>query len=171
MIPIAATRLGSPLNCPYAAMPCAGIGAYGNLILGVSASNVSFVPGGRSLFRNKAIFNTAAAFTSYKAGNLLLGAGYAYTHASEANGVTDSATYNQLSLGELYSVSARTRFYSVQAYQRASGKILFAPSTSATVPASPVIQNAVASVGDGQNSTPSSGPHQFVFVVGIQHTF
>jgi len=28
LIPIAATRLGSPLNCPYAAMPCAGIGAY-----------------------------------------------------------------------------------------------------------------------------------------------
>lgn len=141
------------------------------LILGVSASNVSYDAGGKSLFKDKQIFNTAAVFTSYKVGNLLLGAGYAYTHASEANGITDSATYNQFSLGELYSVSARTRIFCVQAFQHASGKMLYAPPTSAAVPATPVITNAVASVGDGQNGTPSSGPRQFVAVVGLQHTF
>jgi predicted porin len=141
------------------------------LILGVSASNVAFLPGGQSLFKGEEVFNTAAVFASYQTDFWVLGAGYAYTHASEANGITDSATYNQFSLGELYSLSKRTRFYAVQAYQLATGKTLYAPPSSAAVPATPVIQNAVASVGDGQNGTPSNGPKQLVFAIGIQHTF
>jgi predicted porin len=143
---------------------------FGKLMVGVSGSNVAYAPGAYSLFTDKAIFNTAAVFTSYKLGNLNLGAGYADTHATRSNGITDSANYQQISFGQLYSVSARTRIYSVQAYQRASGKTLYAPPTSGT-PSTPVIQDAVASVGDGQNGTPSSGRSQFVFVLAMQHTF
>ncbi|QBR03387.1 porin [Paraburkholderia pallida] len=141
------------------------------LILGVSASNVAFLPGGQSLFKDEEVFNTAAAFAAYQTDFWVLGAGFAYTHASEANGIKDSATYKQFSIGELYSLSKRTRFYAVQAYQLATGKTLYAPPSSSAVPATPMIENAVASVGDGQNGTPSNGPKQLVFAVGIQHTF
>ncbi|NMM00811.1 porin [Paraburkholderia sp. RP-4-7] len=143
----------------------------GKLMVGVSGSNVVYAPGQYSLFADKAIFNTAAVFTAYRASPALtLGAGYAYTHASESNGVTDSASYKQITFGEIYSLSVRTRVYFLQAYQRASGQTLYAPPTSG-VPSAPVIENAVASIGDGQNSTPSSGRNQFTFVAAIQHTF
>jgi hypothetical protein len=33
------------------------------------------------------------------------------------------------------------------------------------------IARAVASVGDSQNTTPSSGPSQAVFMLGIRHSF
>jgi predicted porin len=33
------------------------------------------------------------------------------------------------------------------------------------------IANAVAVVGDSQNASPSSGPSQFVAMVGIRHAF
>jgi predicted porin len=150
-----------------------GSGRYtvGNLLVGVSVSNVAFLPGGQSLFLDEAVFNTAGVFSAYRTGAMLWGAGLAYTHASRANGITDSANYKQISLGQLYSLSKRTRLYGVEAFQQASGKTLYAPSSSALVPATPVIQDAVASVGDGQNSTPSSGPRQFVIGFGIQHTF
>ncbi|SMG55469.1 porin [Paraburkholderia susongensis] len=145
--------------------------AFGKLMVGVSGSNVSYTPGAESLFTDKAIFNTAAVFTAYKLGNLLLGAGYAYTRATEANGIKDAANYNQITLGQLYSVSKRTRLYFLQAYQRAGGQTLYAPAVSTGTPAVPVIQDAVATIGDGQNSTPSSGRNQFTIVAGIQHTF
>lgn len=72
-------------------------------------------------------------------------------------------TGEQFSLEQTYSLSARTCIYFLEAYQHASGNALASNGTS--------IVNAVAVVGDSQNTTPSSGPTQFVGTIGIRHFF
>jgi predicted porin len=94
-------------------------------------------------------------------------AGYSYTRASRANGIGDAAQYHQISFEETYSLSARTTFYALQAYQHARGQSLIASGGTGGV----AIANAVAVVGDSQNASPSSGPSQFVAMVGIRHAF
>ena len=54
----------------------------------------------------------------------------------------------------------------LQAYQHARGKTLVAAGSTGTS-----ITDAVAVVGDSQNTTPSSGPSQFVGMVGLRHAF
>ena len=81
------------------------------------------------------------------------------------NGISSPAKYNQFSMEQLYSLSKRTAFYAIQAYQRANGQTLRASGTSTS------IVDAVASVGDSQNGTPSNGRSQFVGMVGIRHSF
>ena len=49
-----------------------------------------------------------------------LAAGYSYTRATQANGVQDAASYQQINLTELYNLSKRTRIYVLEAYQRAN---------------------------------------------------
>jgi predicted porin len=63
-------------------------------------------------------------------------------------------------------LSKRTTLYALQAYQHAQGKSLVAAGSGATS-----IVDAVAVVGDSQNTSPSSGPSQFVGMVGIRHAF
>jgi len=94
---------------------------------------------------------------------VLVAAGYSYTQASQSNGITSSAHYNQFSLEQTYSLSKRTAFYFLEAYQRANGQVLAANGSS--------IMNAVAAVGDSQSGTPSSGPSQFVGMIGLRHFF
>ncbi|MFM0504137.1 porin [Paraburkholderia caffeinilytica] len=131
-----------------------------------SYSNVQYIPGVNSLFHGEAIFNTAGAVLHFKPLSALdLAAGYSYTRATESNGISSSARYQQFNLSQYYSLSKRTGLYAVEAYQRAGGQTL-APTKTGTT-----IINATADIGDGQNSAPSSSRSQFAAGVGIIHRF
>jgi predicted porin len=135
--------------------------------LGLSASyaNVQFVPGTGSTFKTTAIFNVAGAVIHWQATPALqLGAGYSYTRATEANGITDPAQYHEVTFAESYSLSKRTAVYALQGYTHALGKTL------GTAGASSII-NATATVGDGYNAAPSATNGQFVFSAGIVTRF
>lgn len=131
-----------------------------------SYSNVQYIPGVNSLFHGEAIFNTAGAVLHFKPLSALdLAAGYSYTRATESNGISSSARYQQFNLSQYYSLSKRTGLYALEAYQRAGGQTL-APTKTGTT-----IINATADIGDGQNSAPSSSRSQFAAGVGIIHRF
>jgi predicted porin len=128
-------------------------------------SNVQYIPGINSKFTDTAIFNTAGAVLHWKpAVTWDFAAGYSYTRATRANGITDSASYQQFNLSQYYSLSKRTGLYALEAYQRANGKTL------GTNGAGQII-DATASIGDGFNSTPSSTASQFAFGLGVIHRF
>jgi predicted porin len=123
-------------------------------------SNVQYSPGVNSFFHNTAIWNTGGAVLHWKPFTTLdLAAGYSYTRATESNGITSSATYNQFNLSQYYSLSKRTGLYALEAYQRASGQTLAGNGRS--------IIDATASIGDGQNGAPSSSRSQVAVGVGI----
>jgi predicted porin len=91
-----------------------------------SYSNVQYIPGIDSKFLNTAIFNTGGVvlhFTPSPVWNLA--AGYSYTRATRANGITDPATYQQISLAQYYFLSKRTSLYFMEAFQRARGNTLY----------------------------------------------
>jgi predicted porin len=128
-------------------------------------SNVQYIPGIHSLFRDTAIFNTAGAVLHWHAATSLdLATGYSYTRATKANGIDSVAQYHQFNLSEYYSLSKRTGLYALQAFQRAKGKTLGTPGASSII-------NATATLGDGFQSAPSSSPSQFAAGVGIIHRF
>ncbi|MDE1179950.1 porin [Paraburkholderia sp.] len=130
-----------------------------------SYSNVQYIPGINSKFRNTAIFNTGGAVLHFKPLTALdLAAGYSYTRATQSNGITSSARYQQFNLSQYYSLSKRTGLYALEAYQRAGGQTL------GTNGAGNII-SATADIGDGQNSAPSSSRSQFAAGVGIIHKF
>jgi predicted porin len=165
----------SPVNNAYATshsvqmIAAAGRYTFKDLMLGLNYSNVQYAPGSRSLYTDEAIFNSYGAIATYRfTPAITAGMGYSYTRASKANGIGDPAQYHQISFEETYSLSARTTFYALQAYQRAHGKSLVASGMTASGIA---IADAVAVVGDSQNTSPSSGPSQFVAMVGIRHAF
>ncbi|MBK3844757.1 porin family protein, partial [Paraburkholderia aspalathi] len=119
-----------------------------------SYSNVQYIPGINSKFHNEAIFNTAGAVLHFKPLTVLdLAAGYSYTRATQSNGISSSARYQQFNLSQYYSLSKRTGLYALEAYQRAGGQTIGTNGTS--------IINATADIGDGQNSAPSSSRSQF----------
>ena len=160
----------SPVNVAYASaetnqmVAAAAQYKFGNAMVGLNYSNVVYRPGSGSAFQQTAVFNTYGAISTYQlTPTIYLAAGYSYTRASESNGISDSARYNQFSFEQTYSLSARTCVYFLEAYQHASGKALASNGTS--------IVNAVAVVGDSQNATPSSGPSQFVGTIGLRHFF
>ncbi|WP_321795682.1 porin [Caballeronia sp. J97] len=166
--------INSPVNNGYASAQSAQLIAaaarytYDDLMLGLNYSNVRYAPGARSLFADEAVFNSYGAIATYRFTPAVnVAAGYSYTRASKSNGIADPAQYHQISLEETYSLSARTTFYALQAYQRAHGQSLVASGGAGGT----VIANAVAVVGDSQNTSPSSGPSQFVAMVGIRHAF
>ncbi|MGF6724719.1 putative porin [Paraburkholderia sp. GAS41] len=131
----------------------------GNLMMALTYSNVQYVAGGRSIFRDTAIFNTYAALATYRFTPAFdIGGGFSYTAASQANGINSAANYLQYSLKQAYHLSKRTTLYAVQAYQRANGQTLNAKGA---------IVEATPAVGDSQNSTPSSTHSQFVGMLGI----
>ena len=80
--------------------------------------------------------------------------------ASQANGITSAAHYQQYSMKQAYHLSKRTTLYAVEAYQRANGETLGSKGAGNIVEATPA-------VGDSQNSTPSSTNAQFVGMFGI----
>ncbi|KAA1003704.1 porin [Paraburkholderia panacisoli] len=127
-------------------------------------SNVQYSPGVNSFFHNTAIWNTGGAVLHWKPITVLdVAAGYSYTRATESNGITSAATYNQFNLSQYYSLSKRTGLYALEAYQRASGQTLAGNGRS--------IIDATASIGDAQNGSPSSSRSQVAVGVGIIHKF
>ncbi|MFP3644065.1 porin [Paraburkholderia sp. SIMBA_054] len=128
-------------------------------------TNVQYIPGIGSRYHDEAIFNTGGLALHWKPTVAWdLAAGYSYTRATKANGIADSAQYQQVSLGEYYALSKRTGLYALQAFTRANGKTL------GTNGAGNVI-DATATIGDGFNSTPSSSRSMFAGIVGIVHRF
>ena len=163
----------SPVNSGYATARSAQLIAAAarytvqDLMVGINYSNVQYAPGSGSLFASEAVFNTYGVISTYRiTPAVTVGAGYSYTRASKANGVSDPARYHQVSLEQTYSLSTRTTLYALEAYQHARGKTLVAAGSTGTS-----ITDAVAVVGDSQNTTPSSGPSQFVGMVGLRHAF
>lgn len=143
----------------------AGTYRIGKTTLGLNYSNVQFKAGNSSLFTDTAVFNTYGAIARYELTSAFdVAAGYSYTRASASNGISDAALYHQISLKEAYHLSKRTTIYVLQSYQHASGKTLGINGTGNII-------DAVASVGDSQNSTPASGDNQFVGMVGLSHSF
>jgi predicted porin len=137
-----------------------------DLMVGVNYSNVQYAPSSHSLFTDEAVFNTYGAIATYRfTPAVIAGIGYSYTRSSKANGIDDPAQYHQVSLEQTYSLSKRTTLYALEAYQLARGKALVKSGSGVAV------VDAVAVVGDSQNTTPSSGPSQFVGMVGIRHAF
>ncbi|MGF6574373.1 Outer membrane protein (porin) [Paraburkholderia fungorum] len=123
-------------------------------------SNVQYAPGIASAFTGTAIWNTGGVVLHYKPFTALdLAAGYSYTRATQSNGITSAASYNQFNLSQYYSLSKRTGLYALEAYQRAGGKTLGKDGKS--------IINATADIGDGQNSAPSSSRSQVAVGAGI----
>jgi predicted porin len=128
-------------------------------------SNTQYIPGTNSAFTETAIFNTAGGVLHYKPSVALdLSAGYAYTRATSANGISSAATYNQFNLSQVYSLSKATSLYAIEGFQRASGQTL-------GINGSGDIVNAVASIGDGANAQPSSSRSQVIAGVGLMHKF
>jgi predicted porin len=128
-------------------------------------SNVQYIPGINSAFTDTAIFNTAGAELHFKPSVAVdLTAGYAYTRATSANGISSPAKYNQINFTEAYSLSKATALYAAEGFQRASGQTLGINGAGDIV-------DAVASTGDGANSQPSSSRSQFVAGVGLMHRF
>ncbi|MGF6568888.1 putative porin [Paraburkholderia sp. GAS333] len=165
--------INSPVNSGYATARSAQLFAaaarynWQDLMVGVNYSNVQYAPGHDSLFASQAVFNTYGLISTYRVTpSVIVGGGYSYTQASKANGISDPARYHQISLEQTYNLSQRTTVYLLEAYQHASGKTLVSSGTGTTA-----ITDAVAVVGDSQNTTPSSGPSQFVGMVGLRHAF
>ncbi|RFU44050.1 porin [Paraburkholderia sp. DHOC27] len=163
--------INSAINTGYvsakALQHIAGAADYtiGNLMMGLTYTNVQYIAGGRSIFRDTAIFNTYAALATYRFTPAFdVGGAFSYTMASEANGITSAARYQQYSLKEAYHLSKRTTLYAVQAYQHANGQTLGAKGGGDII-------DAVPAVGDSQNSTPSSTNKQFVGMLGMAITF
>jgi predicted porin len=139
-----------------------------NFDVSFSYTNVQYLPGAGSGFTNEAVFNTAGAVVHWKAMPALdLAAGYSYTRKAAADGA-GSATYNQFNLSQFYSLSKRTGFYLLEAYQHASGQTLRATSTSATATTISVV-NATANIGDGIGA--STTKNQIAVGAGIIHKF
>ena len=164
--------INSPVNSGYATARSAQLFAAAarynlrDLMVGINYSNVQYAPGSGSLFASEAVFNTYGVISTYRfTPAVMVGAGYSYTRASKANGMSDPARYHQISLEQTYSLSTRTTLYALEAYQLARGKTLIAAGGAASM------TDAVAVVGDSQNTTPSSGPSQFVGMVGLRHAF
>ncbi|EUC18827.1 Outer membrane protein (porin) [Paraburkholderia steynii] len=128
-------------------------------------TNVQYIPGAGSSFRNEAIWNTGGIVLHWKpAAAWDFATGYSYTRATKSNGITSSAQYQQFNLSEYYSLSKRTGLYALQAYQRANGQTLGNNGAGNII-------NATATLGDGFNSTPSSSRSMVGVGAGIVHRF
>lgn len=166
----------SPVNGGYASAQSAQLIAtaarytFGKLMVGLNYSNVQYKPGAASFFTQAAVFNNYGIISTYAlTPAITVAAGFSYTAEKARNGVSDPARYSQFSMEQTYALSKRTVFYMIQAYQKANGKTLRTVGSGATAQTS--IADAVASVGDSQNATPSSGSRQFVGMIGIRHVF
>ncbi|MCG7403803.1 MULTISPECIES: porin [Caballeronia] len=136
--------------------------------ISVTYTNVQYIPGVNSQFTDEAVFNTVGSVLHWKATSAWdFAAGYSYTWASKANGINDAASYHQFNLSQYYSLSKRTGLYALEAFQRANGNTLAAPSGTATNRQTA----ANATIGDGFQSAPSASRSMFAAGVGIIHRF
>jgi predicted porin len=141
----------------------AGNYTLGDFTFGLNYTNVQYLAGGSAAFANTAVFNTYGALAAWRATpEFDLAGAFSYTLASQANGITSAARYQQYSLRQSWHLSKRTTLYALQAWQHASGQ---------TLGASGNVVNAVATVGDSQNGSPSSTNSQFVGMAGISVLF
>ncbi|AMM18805.1 porin (plasmid) [Burkholderia sp. PAMC 28687] len=159
-----------PINNGYTTAHSIGIAraaaqyAIGPVTVGASYSNAQYKPDGFSAYTSTQKYNIGNAFVNFQATPaLLVGAGYTYEKAS---GDT-SAKYHQASLGADYSVSKRTDFYAVAAYQHASGTQA-TYTTNAAGQTVRVDQAAQASIGSYGYAGTSN---QELVIVGIRHKF
>ncbi|MEZ2351980.1 porin [Caballeronia sp. RCC_10] len=135
--------------------------------ISLTYTNVQYIPGINSQFTDEAVFNTAGGVLHWKASSAWdFAAGYSYTWASKANGISDAASYHQFNLSQYYSLSKRTGLYALEAFQRANGNTLYYPSSGVLRQAS-----ANASIGDGFQGAPSASRSMFAAGVGIIHRF
>ncbi|MGF6535755.1 MULTISPECIES: porin [unclassified Paraburkholderia] len=124
-----------------------------------SYSNVQYIVGPNSGFSTTAIFNTGGAVLHYRpVVSWDLAVGYSYTRATQANGVQDAASYQQINLTELYNLSKRTRIYVLEAFQRANGQ---------TIDNGKVV-TATAAIAE---QSAASSRSQFGATIGINHQF
>jgi predicted porin len=129
-------------------------------------ANIRYAPGPMSLFSNTAVFNSYGVISNYAfTPAFVVAGGYSYTAAAAGNGISQPARYHQVSLEQMYVLNEYLALYALQAYQQASGKTL------GTLDGVSNIIGATASVGDSQNGTPSSGPSQFVTMLGVRFRF
>jgi predicted porin len=135
------------------------------ILVGLSYFNVAYRPDASSAFTGTAVFNTYGFIARYAlAKKAAFAVGYSYTMASRANGISDAATYHQISMKQSYQFSKRTTVYFIQAWQRANGQTLDSSGTRNIV-------NASSDVGDAENSTPSSTESQVVAAFGLAVAF
>ncbi|GAB5094558.1 porin [Caballeronia sp. LP006] len=152
-----------PINNAYASAHAIGIArgavqyTIGAFTVGGSYSNAQFKADGGSRFGSEH-FNVGNGFVNFQATPaLLLGVGYTYTKS----GGDTSAKYHQASLGADYSLSKRTDFYAVAAYQHASGDQRDGTTGG--------INSAQASIGSYGYDSGSS--HQEIVIIGVRHKF
>jgi predicted porin len=124
-----------------------------------SYSNVQYIAGPNAGFASTAIFNTEGAVVHFRPVVAWdLAAGYSYTRATQANGIQDAASYQQVNLTQLYNLSKRTRIYVLEAYQHANGQTLNGGK----------IINATAGIGE---QSAASCRSQVAATIGINHQF
>lgn len=115
-------------------------------------SNVQYIPGIGSSFRDTEIFNTGGVVLHWRASpSWDISGGYSFTRATRANGITNPAQYQQVSLSQQFNLSKRTSLYVLEAYQRAHGETLGTKGSGHII-------GATASIGDGYQTAPSSSP-------------
>jgi predicted porin len=164
--------MNAPINRGYASanntklLGTAARYNFGKQMVGLNYANIRYTPGPASLFTEKAVFNSYGIISNYAlTPAVTLAAGYSYTAEAPHNGLHSPARYQQFSLEQLYVLNDYVALYTVQAYQQARGETL------RTVDGISQIVQAAASVGDSQNGTPSTGPTQFVAMLGVRFKF
>jgi predicted porin len=151
-----------PINLGYRTAHSLGIArvagqyVFGKFTVGAGYSNAQYRRDGASLFGENEHYDTAQGFVNYQASpSILMGVGYSYTKS----GGDSSATYHQVSLGGIYSLSKRTALYVIAAYQHASG------TTSDGAGGTAAAQASIGSYGYAGTNT------QTIVNLGIRHTF
>ena len=160
----------SPINSGYASAHSIGIAraaaqyAIGPVTFGGSYSNAKYRPDGFSAYTSTQTYNIGSLFANYQlTPALLIGTGYTYEKAS---GDT-AAKYHQVGIGADYTLSKRTDFYALGAYQHASGTQATFTTNAAgqTVRVDQAAQASIGSFGFAGTST------QEMVIVGIRHKF
>ena len=160
----------SPINSGYASAHSIGIAraaaqyAIGPVTFGGSYSNAKYRPDGFSAFTSTETYNIGSLFANYQlTPALLIGTGYTYEKAS---GDT-AAKYHQVGIGADYTLSKRTDFYALGAYQHASGTQATFTTNAAgqTVRVDQAAQASIGSFGFAGTST------QEMVIVGSRHKF
>jgi predicted porin len=137
--------------------------AIGPVTFGGSYSNAQYAADGFSAFQSTQKYNIGSVFVNYQVTPaFLIGTGYTYEKAS---GDT-SAKYHQVGIGADYTLSKRTDFYALGAYQHAQGtQATYVTNGGVTTRVQQDAQASIGSFGFAGTST------QELVIVGIRHKF
>ncbi|MGI4857198.1 MAG: porin [Janthinobacterium lividum] len=137
-----------------------------HLTLGLTASQVQYLPGHASLFTDTAIFNSLGTTFRYDlTPSVELAGGYSYTHTSRSNGTTEGAQYHEVALVEIYHLAKNVSVYVGEGALHAQGETLGASGAGDVV-------DATAAIGDGATaSNASSSGNQLFGMAGIHYEF